>query len=270
MTPTIGAALRTNLPWKRLAPIAAVLIVLGWLAFAPQGLLGKADAVGYAVCHRIDARSFHLSERQLPLCARCSGMYLGVLAGIGFQCLGGRRAGFPVKGWLAFYAALALAFAVDGLNSYLSFFTVGSILYQPQNILRLATGTGMGLAVAGFIVPAFNQTVFSGYSTAPAAGGWKRAALLLGTAAVLDAGVLSENTLLLYPLALLSAAGVLVLLGMVYAMVWTMLTRTENRYTSLREAWLPLTAGLATAVLQILLVDALRLSFTGTWAGFPG
>ena len=59
--------------------LAVGLVLLGWLLNTPPGLLGKADAIGYAVCHRIDLRSFHLGERALPLCARCSGMYLGAM-----------------------------------------------------------------------------------------------------------------------------------------------------------------------------------------------
>ena len=76
--------------------LAVGLLVLGWLLNTPEGLLGKADAVGYAVCHRLDFRSFHLGERQLPLCARCSGMYLGAVLGIGYLSVFSRRkAGFP-------------------------------------------------------------------------------------------------------------------------------------------------------------------------------
>lgn len=260
---TRGASL-----FKRIIPLAAAVILAGWLNFAPAGLMGKADAVGYAVCHRIDARSFHLGERELPLCARCTGMYLGVLVGMGFQRLTGRRGSFPGRGWMVFYAVLALIFTVDGLNSYLSFFPMGSPLYQPNNIFRLVSGTGMGLAVAGFVLPAFYQTVYARYEDAPAFTSWRQGIMLLGAAGLVDAAVLTENTLLLYPLALASAAGVVILLGMVYTMVWTMLTRTENHFAGLRQAWPVAAAGLGTTVLQILLVDAIRLAATGTWMGF--
>ena len=53
---------RGSLLWKILLVLAAVIIVTVWLAKTPDGLLGKADAIGYAVCHRIDARSFHLES----------------------------------------------------------------------------------------------------------------------------------------------------------------------------------------------------------------
>jgi len=56
-------------------PLAALLVLAAFLFITPPGLLGKADGIGYAVCHRIDERSFHLFGRQLPLCARCTGEF---------------------------------------------------------------------------------------------------------------------------------------------------------------------------------------------------
>ena len=54
---------------------AAILAFGVWFYIAPPGLLGKADAIGYAICHRIDERSFQIGDRQLPLCARCTGEF---------------------------------------------------------------------------------------------------------------------------------------------------------------------------------------------------
>jgi hypothetical protein len=55
---------------------------------------------------------------------------------------------------------------------------------------------------------------------------------------------------------------------MVYTMVWVMLIKKENAFQGLSKLWLPLTAGFGTAVLQIFLFDIIRLTLTGTWAGF--
>ena len=67
---------------NRILPVLLLAVATTWVYFTPEGILGKAGAVGYAVCHRIDLRSFHLGLRQLPLCARCTGMYLGALLGL--------------------------------------------------------------------------------------------------------------------------------------------------------------------------------------------
>lgn len=249
--------------------LAVGLLLLGWLLNTPQGLLGKADAIGYAVCHRIALRSFFLGERQLPLCARCSGMYLGAMLGLAYQAiLGSRRAGTPPRRVLALAALLGLAFVLDGLNSFTSFFPRGAWLYEPQNWLRLTTGTGMGILISIALFPAFNQTVWKDFAAQPAIPNLKSMSGLLALALVLILLVLSENPLLLYPLALVSAAGVLVLLSMVYCMLWLMVTRRENHYRAVSELLLPLAGGFGLALLQIVLLDVGRYLLTGTWDGF--
>ncbi len=64
-----------------------IVLLFGWLLNTPSGLFGKAGAIGYSFCHRIDARSFHIGDIQFPLCARCSGMYLGALLALIFQLI---------------------------------------------------------------------------------------------------------------------------------------------------------------------------------------
>jgi uncharacterized membrane protein len=246
--------------------IAALLTV--WLHFTPPGLLGKADAVGYAVCHHIDARSFHLGERALPLCARCSGMYLGALGGALYQLRRGRRGGLPRLRVALPLGLLGLAFAVDGINSYLHFFPGVAGLYPPNNTLRLITGTGLGLVVSAVLLPAFHQTAWADWDERPALESWRDLGglLLVGAAVVLL--VRSENALLLYPLALLSSATVLAILSLCYGLLALIVTRGENQARSLRDLWIPLAVGFAIALLQTALIDWLRFSLTGTWNGF--
>ena len=270
-TSTWGDALRRALPLtvKYLVFVAVGLLLVGWLWNSPAGLLGKADAIGYAVCHRIDLRSFHLGERQVPLCARCSGMYLGAMLGLAFQALASRRrAGMPPRGVLVFLGVLVLAFGVDGVNSYLHLFPGAPSLYEPGNLLRLLTGTGMGLVIALVLYPAFNQAVWRVVDPAPALGGLWRLLLLLGLALALDWLVWIENPLLLYLFALVSAAGVLALLTMVYSLFWLIILRKENAYQGFSQMLLPLVGGFGIGLLQIALFDLARFALTGTWDGF--
>ena len=264
------ARLRVRLEtWNKLVVTAVVLLALGWLFNTPAGLLGKADAVGYAVCHRIDLRSFNLGERQLPLCARCTGMYLGAVLGLVFQSLRRpRRAGMPSYGILIILGAMVLAFAVDGINSFLSLIPVAPHIYEPQNWLRLVTGTGMGLVIAVVLYPGFNQAVWANSDPRPAMDRLPIFLLLVALALLVDLTVWSGNLLLVYPLALVSAGGILLILTLVYSMVIIILLRSENTYRSIWQMALPIVGGFGLALLQIAILDLGRYWFTGTWDGF--
>src|SRR5689334_25069210 len=103
-----------------LVPLAALLVFAVWFYITPPGLLGKLDAIGYAVCHRIDERSFHIGDRQLPLCARCTGEFFSAAITLIFMgIVSGKRSKFPSRGILAVLFLFFLAFGIDGSNSYL-------------------------------------------------------------------------------------------------------------------------------------------------------
>ena len=263
---------------KYLVIAAALLVFIGWFLNTPPGLFGKADAIGYAVCHRIGERSFHIGSYQLPLCARCSGMYLGAVTGLVFQSIiGWKRLKIPHWSIIALLVVFVAAFGIDGSNSYLYLLKQVSPgilpnipnIYVPNNTLRLLTGSGMGLGMAVMLFPAFNQTVWADGEDKPAIPGWKAFGLLLGIQVIFDLLVLTESPIVLYPLAIISALGVWLLLTMVYSLVWVMVMGQDNHFTKLRQLWLPLLAGLTIAMIQTAAIDALRFWLTGTWGAFP-
>ena len=263
---------------KYLVIAAALLVFIGWFLNTPPGLFGKADAIGYAVCHRIGERSFHIGSYQLPLCARCSGMYLGAVTGLVFQSLiGWKRLKIPHWSIIALLVVFVATFGIDGSNSYLYLLKQVSPgilpnipnLYVPNNTLRLLTGSGMGLGMAVMLFPAFNQTVWADGEDKPAIPGWKAFGLLLGIQVIFDLLVLSESPIVLYPLAIISALGVWLLLTIVYSMVWVMIMGQDNKFSKLRQLWLPLLAGLTIAMIQTAAIDTLRFWLTGTWGAFP-
>jgi uncharacterized membrane protein len=256
--------------WRGVVFLAAGLLFLGWLLNTPPGLFGKLDAIGYAVCHRIEARSFEIGGRQFPLCVRCSGMFLGAVVGLAFQgFLFRRRAGTPPWYILAAFGVLAAAFMIDGVNSYFHLFPDAPSLYEPQNNFRLITGTGMGLVIAAALYPAFNQTVWVNWDSRPAVPGWGAFFSLLALGVLLDLIILTENPLILYPLAIISSVGVLVLLVMIYTMIWIMVFRMDNRFDKFWHLSFPLVGGFTFALLQIALFNLVRYYLTGTWDGFP-
>jgi uncharacterized membrane protein len=249
--------------------IAAALVTVGWLMYTPAGLLGKADAIGYGVCHRIDLRSFHLGDRAVSLCARCTGMYLGALLGLAFlQIRAPRRGGDVPRSVKILAAFLALFFILDGLNSFSNLIPGFPSLYTTTNPIRVIAGTGFGLVMAVFLFPAFNQTAWSDWDHRPAVAGLRDLAPLLALGAVTAAAVLTENPLVLYPASLLSAAGPVIILTMVYSMAVLIVFKKENFTAAVRKLAMPLLAGFTVAMIQIAAIDVLRFVVTGTWDGF--
>jgi len=268
--------LKTALRW--FAPAAAVLAFAAWMYLSPEGALGKLDAIGYAVCHRIDARSFHVDDRQLPLCARCTGEFYAAGAGLLFQLIAsGRRSKLPSRGMLAVFFLLFFAFGLDGSNSYLYLLKQTSrgaldhipTLYTPNNALRLFTGSGMGIVIAAVLYPVVNQTLWRSLDSRPALN-WKTFGVLAALVVFLDLLILTESPAILYPIAYLSALGVLSLLTIVFAILWIIVMRQDNAFEHPRELWLPLLAGFTLAIVMLLGIDLFRLQLTGTWGEFPG
>jgi len=253
----------------RVVVLGLVLVLAGTLYLAPRGLLGLADGVGYAVCHRIEARSFHLGERALPLCARCTGTFLSVFVGGAlFIATGrGRRSGWPRPALGILLGLLVVPWVVDGTNSYAALIGTVPPLYAPHNWLRLTTGTLVGLVLPVFFMPAVNQTLWREQDARPMLAGLGDTALYLAAAPIIIGLVLIENELLLYPLALASVVGVLATLCGIYLVLWLLILRNDNRFARLREAWPHLLAALTLALLHIAAIDMLRYAITGTWGG---
>ena len=117
----------------------------------PVSVAAGTYLAGAAVCHHRPERSFHVSGARLPVCGRCTGLYLsaaiGVLAGFAW---GGLRRGrarreldLDWRRWLLVAAvptALTLAFEWAGW-------------WAPSNAARALAAAPLG-AVAGALVSA--------------------------------------------------------------------------------------------------------------------
>ena len=271
-----ASLLQTLTKW--VVPIAALIALAGWIYIAPPGLMGKLDAVGYAVCHRLDAHSLHIGDIQMPLCARCTGEFNAAFIALIFQgFLGRKRSKLPNRGILAMLVLFFLAFAIDGSNSYLALMKTNYAgafsnipnLYVTDNTARVFTGSGMGIAMASVLFPMYNQSVWRVPEEKPALG-WRQFGILICIILLFDFGMLTQNAFILYPVAILSTLGVLLLLSMVFSIVWIMVMKQDNIFDRLPQLWLPAAAGLTLAFLLILSIDLFRFNLTHTWSGFPG
>jgi uncharacterized membrane protein len=246
---------------QRVAAFVAVAIIVTFVLSPPWSVLDKAGAVGYATCHRISDRSFHLGGQQLPLCARCTGTYLGVLTGFGTFWLRGRRraAGFPPVRVLAALVGFWAIWGVDGLNSYLTLIGAPH-LYEPHHLLRVLTGSLNGLALSTLVWPVFNFSLWKQTTTQQGIQGLRELGWTVVVAWAAALVVYAEPPLLLYPVALLSAFGVLLMLTLVNTILVLVVVRQEGSAITWRDAVLPMTVGLALALVQVGVIDFVRFN----------
>ncbi len=253
---------RRKLPLKWMLLVLLILVIGVWLYLTPPGLLGKAGAVGASVCHRIEERSFDIHGHTSPLCARCTGMFLGALLALVFHLMQGRAAKLPPWYVFVILGIWVVSFALDGLNSFTNLIPGLPSLYETQTWHRVVTGTGMGLVLGSTLVPLFHQSVWTHYDEKSALSGMGFLHLV-GLSGVIIVAILIQSPWLLYPLALLSAAAVIILLAMIYTIVWVMIAKKENSYTCWGQLTAPLMAGLLTAMIQIGSIDLVRVLMFG-------
>jgi hypothetical protein len=97
---------------------------------------------------------------------------------------------------------------------------------------------------------------------------WKRFAGLMLAKIVVILLVLTGQPLVLYPLAILSGLGVLLLLTLAYALIALQVLKREGAAESYRDLFLPALMGFGLALMQVGAIDLLRYLATGTWNGF--
>ncbi len=264
--------------WKKRLLIVVSLSVITVFALAtPAGLLDKADWVAYAVCHRIPSHSLSLHSRSLPLCARCTGTYLGAMIAIAlFLKTRSRSGSLPPIRILLILLGFSVTWALDGLNSYidLSNEIVGQLpiqpVYQPQNWLRLLTGTLHGLMMASVMYPVAMGTIWRSSHPTPVLRNVRELGLLVLFALGAVALSLTGLPVILFILAVVSTAGILAMLTLVNMVMLLVLFRRENLAESWRDLALPALAGLAASLLLVGSIGVLRFAVTGTLTSLPG
>ena len=106
--------------------------------------------MGSAVCHQMAERSFIMEGMQMPLCARCTGIYIGAFLAFCFLFLRKRMQADTFTLPQAFLTALAiLPVGIDGVGSYLGF-------WESSQMMRVFTGSLVGVVTPGFLLVAGN------------------------------------------------------------------------------------------------------------------
>jgi uncharacterized membrane protein len=141
------------------APAIAVAS-LAWLAalivtpFAPASFATAVYAVCGVICHQIPERSFHLTGFQLPVCARCLGIYAGAALGACGFVLGGILSGWTMP-WRTLSAQAARrVFLVSAAPTLVTVGLEWSGYWSGTNIVRSIAGIALGAGGALVVMSA--------------------------------------------------------------------------------------------------------------------
>jgi uncharacterized membrane protein len=229
-------------------------------------LLSVLWAIAYGICPQRTSHSLFLGGQQMPIEARMAGIFGGYVIGVAyFWALGrGRAMRLPGRAMTITLIGFIALMGMDGINALLSDLRLPH-LYTPNLLLRLGTGLLAGLAFAGFVVPAFNSTLWaSGPDISPLShvrhlfGGLLLEALYF-IVAISGAGIF------LYPVSLIAVLGVPFVLGMIGSIVIATLrvSRQEKRATRAADLIPLMLGGLMVAAIMLGIMSGLRYILFG-------
>jgi uncharacterized membrane protein len=107
----------------------------------PVPIAGIVYALGSRICHQRPERSFHLFAVQLPVCARCAGIYAGAAIGSLLTLSG------PIRERL-FPCSPRMVLVAGALPTCITLVSEWSGAWAGGNEVRAAAGVWLGLAVA--------------------------------------------------------------------------------------------------------------------------
>jgi uncharacterized membrane protein len=229
--------------------------------FTETSLLELLRWLDSGICAQLPTHSFYAGGERLPLCARNTGIYLGFIIAILILYASGRGRGQRLPPWSIRIVLLAgvAAMVVDGMNSFL--FDLGlAHLYQPHNLLRLATGLATGLALAVLALPALNYLLWRGCNEERSISSWPALLPLIAGLTLGFLAVATQSVLLLYPIALLSTLGLLLVIGSVNLIVVLALGKREQVFELFQQLVPFLSLAFVLGITELLVLAELKTS----------
>ena len=154
------AFVAASVAWALLLPLVPFVASRPHATPIGTALIIGVYAVGGAICHQLPERSYHLWTAQMPVCARCAGIYVGAAIGaiLGAAPLTGR----PANGRTTLRVGAGHRFAgADHARAILSIAalpTLATLVYEwttghmPAHWIRAATGVPLGATAAWMVL----------------------------------------------------------------------------------------------------------------------
>jgi len=182
------------------------------------------EYIGSLVCHQAPDRTIQMGGKFLPLCSRCTGIYLGFLLGILYQFILWKTKvrELPCQKISIVSVSLLGLLIIDSLGSYFK-------LWSLSNSQRLVLGLLGGSSISLFLFPAFNYSLFVKPKEDK---GMKLLVEYLGLLFLLELAILFTlfgNFIIYNIIAFASILGILVLYLMINTTIAGMTINWQNR-----------------------------------------
>lgn len=118
------------------------------MSYIEDTLVHIFNYIGHLVCHQLPERNLWIGGRYLPVCARCTGAYLGFYIGYLLLPMRRKEASGPPNLWITLFMVAPMM--VDAGTQFIGFRT-------STNELRLVTGLLFGVALAPLLVYSISQ-----------------------------------------------------------------------------------------------------------------
>jgi hypothetical protein len=154
------AFIAASVAWALLLPLVPFVASRPHATPIGTALVIAVYAVGSAICHQLPDRSYHLWTAQMPVCARCAGIYVGAaLAAVVGAATPTRR---PEHGGTALLVGAGHRFSgADHARAILfiaALPTLATLVYEwptghmPAHWIRAATGVPLGATAAWMVL----------------------------------------------------------------------------------------------------------------------
>lgn len=165
------------------------------------------NLIAEAFCHRALGHSFFIGEVQLPFCARCTGIYIGIfiITVLFLLVLKQRRVNPPSLGVIIICIIFILYYAFDAVSSAFA-------MPYVNNYTRLLAGMLFGVGGGAFILLALEVTLFSKERNKKQVIGLFEFIIIIVISLLIFVSFLFGIKIIIYLVGLLSVPGFIILL----------------------------------------------------------
>jgi uncharacterized membrane protein len=241
-------------------------LIITAVLFFPGSFLSKLYYLSGAVCAQRPAHSNFFNGEQLPVETRMVGIFCGfALTWFVLWFVGrGRDIKLPPRPLAIVFSVFVLVMVADGLNA--TFWDWGFVtLYEPQNWLRLITGTLSGIGMAALIMPIYNQVVWKQTYKRPSVRTWgELAGLTFGIGGAIILTTISGWGGFFWILAVVSMAGLLAMLVILNLIVYYGFFRQNKQARDFYDLLIPFCLLLLFSLIELTIVASGRVAVIGS------